>query len=243
MDVVAISWALAAAATSVWMALFAQQLYRNYQSASTKGISMYLVLFWLTGDVLSFNSALAKGASNVILLLACGNIVLDGAFLFQILYYRWTTRTEVRELLLLSDARPARIRHILTARERAACVCLVAFATVATAALFLGRANKAVVETFAWIPTCMFVSSRFPQLYSNYVHKNASLMHITTFVMITCANGLFLSSLLVQCAAPGIDVHAFLSTNIQWIVGPCCTILLDGVIFAQYHVYRASSQG
>jgi len=83
----------------------------------------------------------------------------------------------------------------------------------------------------------LFTVSRIPQIILNWRRKSVHGLSIISFVIINVSNYLMLASILVD-----IRSYIDLMKNIQWIISPFLTSMLDTIILFQFYHYTNYGQ-
>jgi uncharacterized protein with PQ loop repeat len=94
-----------------------------------------------------------------------------------------------------------------------------------------------MADIFGWAALSLFVLSRIPQILLNYTRKTTHGLSMSSFVLINISNYVSLASILV-------DVYTYddVLANIQWIISPFMTTILDVIIIYQSKMYVAEGE-
>ncbi|KAF8308086.1 hypothetical protein DL93DRAFT_2046853, partial [Clavulina sp. PMI_390] len=100
--------------------------------------------------------------------------------------------------------------------------------------LFIGRIS-------AWICTCLYLTSRLPQIWKNFARKSVEGLTMSLFVCAFLGNSFYVASILsspiLDDPRPGVSA-AFLRESIPYILGSGGTLLFDITIVLQSLHYR-----
>ncbi|KAI8974471.1 PQ loop repeat-domain-containing protein [Pilobolus umbonatus] len=93
--------------------------------------------------------------------------------------------------------------------------------------LWIGR-------VFAWTCTCLYLSSRIPQLLKNRRRQSVEGLSISLFIFAACGNMTYASSILSH---PGQTTDSILEA-LPYLIGSAGTLIFDFSIFCQFLCYR-----
>jgi uncharacterized protein with PQ loop repeat len=235
-------------ANVMWLIVLIPQLYTNYKLKNTESISLSLVISWIYGDILVIVSGYLKHSNKMVIygsIYHMGLIVLLGC---QVLYYRnkmsYTTLsngsyTYVATSDTSSDTTSDTSSDmtsdttsdtILTHSEKK--YMLISIGTLLISIPFISVYPDVMADIFGWSALSLFVFSRIPQIVLNYKRKTTHGLSINSFVLINVSNYVSLASILV-------DIHDYedIFDNIQWIISPFITTILDVIIVYQSKIY------
>lgn len=91
---------------------------------------------------------------------------------------------------------------------------------------------------FAWTCTCCYLTSRMPQIYSNFRRKSTSGTSILLFLAALTGNSTYTLSILLSPMARGPAGLEFLRNELPFLIGSAGTIMFDVTIFVQWYIYR-----
>ena len=104
-------------------------------------------------------------------------------------------------------------------------------------------------QVFGYACALFYLGSRFPQLLLNYRRKTCEGLSLLFFLFSCLGNVTYVFSILAAALASGekqyqyhtvVDwdiVGRYLAVNASWIIGSAGTLVLDGIIFAQFFMY------
>ncbi|KAF8636680.1 hypothetical protein AX17_003486 [Amanita inopinata Kibby_2008] len=98
---------------------------------------------------------------------------------------------------------------------------------------FLGR-------IFAWLCTTLYLTSRLPQIWKNYVRKSVEGLSMSLFVFAFLGNVCYVASILSSPKAyqsPPLSTE-FIRESIPYLLGSAGTLMFDITIVAQSFIYR-----
>jgi uncharacterized protein with PQ loop repeat len=235
------------------MFVFIPQILTNMRNKSASAISFYFLFCWLMGDLFSIQSASKLNLNKVIVYNGWLHVVFDVILISQWFYYSYEFNVHsdvpAETTLLLSYVQvvkqPRNVR-----RNEFLLTCGIIFQLIINFYMNeysgdgIGDGNgksdgrgHTLAILVGWAATCVFFFSRIPQIYRNYIRRSVQGLSLTTFFLISVANNMFLTSVLVQI----IDVDAkykFLSDNSQWIVGILLSDIVDFIILFQFYKYK-----
>jgi len=86
---------------------------------------------------------------------------------------------------------------------------------------------------FAWLCTCLYLSSRIPQILKNYKRRSVQGLSIALFFFAACGNLSYTLSIFTNPHS----TRKSLTEAIPYILGSAGTLLFDMTIYSQYVVY------
>ncbi|KAI0818501.1 PQ loop repeat-domain-containing protein [Irpex lacteus] len=92
----------------------------------------------------------------------------------------------------------------------------------------------------AWICTTLYLTSRLPQIWKNYVRKSVDGLSIALFVFAFLGNFFYVASILTspKLGLPEPESSAFLRESIPYLLGSGGTLMFDVTIVTQSFLYR-----
>ncbi|KAI9064438.1 hypothetical protein FKP32DRAFT_1650007 [Trametes sanguinea] len=92
----------------------------------------------------------------------------------------------------------------------------------------------------AWICTTLYLTSRLPQIWKNYVRKSVEGLSIYLFIFAFLGNFFYVASILTSpnLQIPGPEASAFMRESIPYLLGSGGTLMFDVTIVAQSLIYR-----
>jgi uncharacterized protein with PQ loop repeat len=87
---------------------------------------------------------------------------------------------------------------------------------------------------FAWLCTCLYLSSRIPQILKNYKRRSVQGLSIALFVFAACGNLTYTLSIFTNPHS----TRESLIEAIPYILGSAGTLLFDLSIYSQYVIYN-----
>ncbi|OBA17990.1 PQ-loop-domain-containing protein [Metschnikowia bicuspidata var. bicuspidata NRRL YB-4993] len=301
-----------------WICAQAPQIFSNYTTKSTEGISPLFLLLWFMGDFLSFTSCLLNDAAlSFQIYLSMFFLANDLTLCYQYYYYnsiyprkylvqvaKGKSICNDSEALNLTEiykeAGAINIRHGRTTRKYSPDYSLLLnlgrtskesihspssslssagisprgttgfgaagtspkWGKIATAAGTLmnlgvtqakatGDISGALVLSYkeilglvlAWGCTCVYVSSRCPQLYKNYLRKSVDGISPLLFGSALLGNLMYTSSVLTSCEfVSSGDRMSFFWKQLPYLLGSSGTIVFDIGYFYQRYIYRNAAR-
>ncbi|KAF8523334.1 PQ loop repeat-domain-containing protein [Hysterangium stoloniferum] len=107
-----------------------------------------------------------------------------------------------------------------------------------------GDTKKAIGHISAWTCTTLYITSRLPQIWKNYVRKSVEGLSIYLFIFAFLGNFFYVLSIL---ANPKMDLppplaKQFLRDSIPYLLGSGGTLIFDVTIVLQSFVYAPSKR-
>lgn len=93
----------------------------------------------------------------------------------------------------------------------------------------------------AWICTVLYITSRLPQIWTNYKRRSVRGLSIFLFISAFLANLLYSINVLASPRAVGPGSRAFLTESIPFLLGSGGTLVFDFVILIQWIMWRKRS--
>lgn len=104
----------------------------------------------------------------------------------------------------------------------------------------LALKSEIIGLVFAWTCTCCYLTSRLPQIYTNYTRKSTSGTSILLFLAALTGNVTYTLSILLSPDARGPAGIQFIKNELPFLVGSAGTVMFDVTIFIQWFIYRES---
>lgn len=218
----------------IWMFVYVPQFLKNISQKNVEAVSFLMILFALTGDILSYISSKAKHLSYVIIFGSFYHSIFSSILLSQWIYYK-IRNYEDRNILSISSVSRDLCKNINFYFS----ICFLLILSVIRISSESGLIeNPIFFDYLAWCSTLIFIIARIPQIILNYKRKTIDGLSKWTFIMICFANTLFFISLIVKM----IDLNdnerqTYIKDNLQWIFGCTITTIFDFVILYQFKIY------
>ncbi|KAK9377494.1 PQ loop repeat-domain-containing protein [Lipomyces chichibuensis] len=98
--------------------------------------------------------------------------------------------------------------------------------------------RESVGRVFAWSCTTMYLTSRMPQIYTNFVRQSTSGLSVMLFIAAFCGNLLYTLSIVSSAATlDGGERADFLWEELPYLLGSAGTVGFDFTIFLQWIYY------
>ncbi|ODQ73685.1 hypothetical protein LIPSTDRAFT_62919 [Lipomyces starkeyi NRRL Y-11557] len=98
--------------------------------------------------------------------------------------------------------------------------------------------RESVGRVFAWACTTMYLTSRMPQIYTNFVRQSTSGLSVLLFIAAFCGNLLYTLSIVSSAATlDGGERADFLWEELPYLLGSAGTVGFDFTIFLQWVYY------
>lgn len=244
-----LAWLLTSLSNILWLFVFVPQLYRNYKNQNVDAISLMLLFFLVLGDVFSVMGAIMKNLNVILVYSAVYHIILDVVIIYQIMYYRRKNFLIDREMInersyLLNPITefPKYVFFYFTYIE---CIFMIISSIVllgcVTFSYMNGNINTSILfgDIIGWLATGIFIVARIPQIMLNYKRESVEGLSLLSFIIITMANILFFSSILIILYDLNVNEHMnYIKDNIQWLAGSGLSSVFDCIIFYQFYKYK-----
>ncbi|KAK9460515.1 PQ loop repeat-domain-containing protein, partial [Lipomyces oligophaga] len=103
--------------------------------------------------------------------------------------------------------------------------------------------KESVGRVFAWICTVMYLTSRMPQIYTNFVRQSTSGLSVMLFVAAFLGNTFYTLSILTNAATmEPLERSDFLWDELPYLLGSAGTVGFDSTIFIQWIYYGEGKQ-
>lgn len=91
---------------------------------------------------------------------------------------------------------------------------------------------------FAWFCTVLYMTSRLPQIWTNFQRRSVQGLSMLLFLLAFFANLLYSISILSNPKAVGPDRYEYLSESLPFLLGSSGTLIFDLVILVQYATWH-----
>ncbi|RDB21056.1 Lysosomal amino acid transporter 1 [Hypsizygus marmoreus] len=100
--------------------------------------------------------------------------------------------------------------------------------------------ERVIGRIFAWLCTTLYLTSRLPQIWKNYVRKSVEGLSMYLFVFAFLGNTFYVASILTspKMNLSPQDSVAFIKESIPYLLGSAGTLMFDVTIVTQSFVYR-----
>ncbi|PWN40981.1 hypothetical protein IE81DRAFT_198989 [Ceraceosorus guamensis] len=98
--------------------------------------------------------------------------------------------------------------------------------------------DRIVGRLFAWICCFLYMTSRIPQIWTNFVRQSVEGLSMLLFVAAALGNTLYSISILVSPLATGRGAKAYLIESLPFLLGSGGTLIFDAIIVAQSIAWR-----
>ncbi|GLB34871.1 putative repeated motif containing protein [Lyophyllum shimeji] len=100
--------------------------------------------------------------------------------------------------------------------------------------------ERVIGRMFAWLCTTLYLTSRLPQIWKNYVRKSVEGLSMYLFVFAFLGNVFYVASILSSpnMRLPAPESTTFIKESIPYLLGSAGTLIFDITIVAQSFVYR-----
>lgn len=237
-----LSWIFAILSNICWLYVYISQLKENYINKSDFNLNFYFILCWFISDTLSNYSAYYKEAPIIIIYISSFNVIFDTIFICQYFYYKFYELfnfDNCEPLLQNSNTNETQIvfKNILKSLEFQILLIYIIFIVVIDLVISITQIEKILIgQIYGWILCILLVFARLPQIIFHYNQKTVKKSSLFIFIGIICGNLLILISILIILIDTNNKLE-YIINNIQFIVSPIITTLLDFIIIYQYYYY------
>ncbi|WFD41700.1 hypothetical protein MPSI1_000334 [Malassezia psittaci] len=98
--------------------------------------------------------------------------------------------------------------------------------------------GKLLGRIMAWTCTLLYMTSRLPQIWTNYQRRSIKGLSVWLFVSAFSANTLYSISVLTNPKAVGPDRRAYLMESLPFLLGSGGTLVFDLVIIVQWWMWH-----
>ncbi|KAI8334846.1 PQ loop repeat-domain-containing protein [Choanephora cucurbitarum] len=238
-----------------WLNAQLPQMLENYRLQSADGLSLYLLYFWLAGDLGNMFSCVLNHQLPFQTYLAMYFVSTDLILLFQYFYYKHKTEqpTSDEEACLLVIHPIEQIKTMedtisedhgygtLTQKKHTPLMAILLFGLNFHLSGSTSLKNDNVLPLglmLAWMCTSFYLISRIPQIYKNYKRHSTQGLSLALFSFAVSGNVTYALSIL---AHPG-HTQASLMQALPYLSGSLGTLFLDAIIFCQYLYYQKKNK-
>jgi len=101
-----------------------------------------------------------------------------------------------------------------------------------------GDTQRVVGRVFAWTCTTLYLTSRLPQIWKNFVRKSVEGLSMSLFICAFLGNFFYVLSILTSSPAHGPGARAFLLESIPYLLGSGGVLMFDMIIVLQGRIYK-----
>nr|XP_014348919.1 PREDICTED: lysosomal amino acid transporter 1 homolog [Latimeria chalumnae] len=199
------------------------QFYRSWRAGNMdKALSLWFLLGWLGGDSCNL---IGSFLADQLPLQVKDSTMINAACLLVVLGMvgtsPWLQRTDSQSLGPVEFKR----RTLLsTAADKNGCE---AFTTKEIIGFVIGS-----------VSSLLYLSSRIPQIYTNFLRKSTEGVSFSLFAFIILGNIAYGLSVLLKNPDRGQAESNYVVHHIPWVVGSLGTLTLDTIIACQFLIYR-----
>jgi hypothetical protein len=237
-----LSWCFAILSNITWLCVYISQLKENYINKSNFNLSFYFIFCWFISDTLSNYSGYYKGSPIIILYISSCNTIFDTIFICQYFYYKFHDSFNLDNYEPLLEDRDRNINKtqiifktifdILKTIEIQLLLIYIFFIISIDVIINITHIEKVIIgQIYGWVLCTVLILARLSQMMFNYNKENIKKSSGFIFISIICANLFLLTSILLRL----IDINdnnklEYINKNIQWVITPIITSLLDFII-------------
>ncbi|KAI9281919.1 PQ loop repeat-domain-containing protein [Sporodiniella umbellata] len=215
-----------------WLCAMLPQILENYTQKSAEGLSLYLLYFWLAGDIANVTSCFLNHQLPFQIYLSAYYCITDFVLLFQYFYYR---KPRVCPEMKQCETVASFSTYGSTTQGHVQLFGLFIFGVQVTQSV----SSEPILNTtlvgpaLAWICTTFYLCSRIPQILKNHQRHSVEGLSLGLFSFAVGGNVTYALSILLR---PNHTRETFLCA-LPYIVSSFGTLLMDLVIFIQFIHY------
>ncbi|CAO3686650.1 unnamed protein product [Rhizopus microsporus] len=228
---------------SIIILICLSQMVENYQLQSADGLSLYLLYFWLAGDVANTVSCILNRQLPFQIYLAFYFCMTDLVLLFQYFYYRKSSfiESKAQELFATESREIVETAPILSTSPTYGSVKNSKRQLLALFLVFGFKSQSNLVvdsvvlgRLLAWACTIFYLSSRIPQIIKNHKRHSVEGLSLALFSFAVVANITYALSIILH---PGHTRETFINA-LPFIISAAGTLLFDMIIYIQFLWYN-----
>lgn len=100
------------------------------------------------------------------------------------------------------------------------------------------KLSQLVGRISAWLCTLLYMTSRLPQIWTNFQRRSVKGLSLFLFVSAFTANVLYCVNILSSPKAVGLERRAFLTESMPFLLGSAGTLLFDLVVIVQWYMWH-----
>ncbi|KAI7872060.1 PQ loop repeat-domain-containing protein [Spinellus fusiger] len=248
-----------------WLDAQIPQVIKNYRLHSAESLSISFLIIWLAGDISNYIGCVITNQLPFQRYLSIYFIIIDTVLCLQWAYYGYSNAHS--PLGSIDDFSDAHVHIAIkpqyseqdplvhsssftynTASRTVLAVSYLSFASISTT--LTTSSEDGVIFTvsqqqtiwvgrfFAWLCTCLYLSSRLPQIIRNYKRHSVHGLSMALFFCAAMGN-------LTYCISIFTNPHTTGSSLLEaapYLIGSTGTLAFDGAIFLQYMVYPQKAE-
>jgi uncharacterized protein with PQ loop repeat len=224
-----------------WGGILIPQIYKNYKNNSSKAISYLFYYKLLIGGIISLCIALIKMTNITVIYIGIHHLVITSILMTQLLYYRIKDRY-MSIPTTDTDTETTQEQRLLGPIEWATTLVVTPNALFLLWIVYMTR-DALLIEILAWIANILFTTSKFSQIYTNYLRGSTQGLSKFSFVSMVFTDIFFLLSILINVVdideGDLSDKFRYIAfKNLQWICSCSISLLSCFIILFQFYYYR-----
>jgi uncharacterized protein with PQ loop repeat len=229
----------------IWFGIAIPQIYKNYKNNSSKAISYLFYYKLLIGGIISLCIALIKMTNITVIYIGIHHLVITSILMTQLLYYRIKDRyilIPTTESDTDQETDQEQEQRILGPIEWATTLVVTPNALFLLWIVYMTR-DVLLIEILAWIANILFTTSKFSQIYTNYLRGSTRGLSKFSFVSMIFTDIFFLLSILINVVdideGDLSDKFRYIALkNLQWICSCSVSLFSCFIILFQFYYYR-----
>ncbi|KAI5095314.1 lysosomal amino acid transporter 1-like [Silurus meridionalis] len=243
------------------IACFIVSSFPQYYSSCKKGnmdsaLSIWFLLLWLGGDTCNLAGSFLADQLPLQKYTAVYYVLADLLMISMYSYYKMNSMR-----LENANRRVLHVAGVLCALGVFSSLSQFSFSSAHkyTASGFKGRTLLAVEQlhansiepfstreiigfTFGSISSLLYLSSRVPQIATNFLRKSTEGVSFFLFALVILGNVTYGLSVLMKRPERGQAESSYIVHHLPWLIGSLGTLSLDLVISVQFMIYRKAGQ-
>lgn len=251
-----------------WLFAQLPQVIANFRNGSVEGLSLGFLGIWFLGDFCNFVGCVLTHQMGFQRALATYYLLVDCVLGAQYWYYTVKARREQRKEYMgiiieedpdHEDEEVTEVAPLMIPKTRAASFgnmkglvtasFLASFskayaASIPTEAVVSSSSSSssdllfAIGTAISYICAVLYLTSRLPQIYTNFCRKSTSGTSILLFMSALTGNVTYTLSILLADPPSGISRGMFLLNELPFLMGAAGTVVFDVIIMTQWFMYK-----
>lgn len=232
-----------------WVIILLPQLLEQWRLKNADGIAIEFITAWFVGDVLNLLGSLWGGLRPNVVLLALWFCFSDTLLILSYHYYKSSSGGRIDEerqqhatTPLLEDriefpvGTQDKNNWLLSTGLPIIFVIVIATLSYAVSASAPSDQNTTVglgPQILGYLSALLYLTARVPQIIQNHRRRSVDGLSIGFFALSVVGNLTYGAQILIYRAD-----WQWVKPYIPWLLGSLGTIAQDGIILAQFHIYK-----